>query len=108
MPQQNQRLIGLIHLEGLGCAALAPALVGASSLSFRMATAEYSRAQYMSHLQRRHHTVFVILSATAADSILPPRMLHSLSVFNSLSTGLWMVSCWQGAPLGLISLSAIR
>lgn len=43
MPHQNQRHIGLVPPEGLGCAALAPALVRASSLSLRMATAEYSR-----------------------------------------------------------------
>lgn len=92
MPQRNQRLIGLVPLEGLARAALAPAVVGAPSLplSVRVGTAEHSRAQYISQLQHRQHTVFVSLLAIASDLILPPRLLRSLSIINTLSTGLRM------------------
>lgn len=93
MPQQNRRLVGLVALEGLRCAALVPALAGAPSLplSLRVGTAKHSRAQYVSQLQRRQHAVFDSLPERASDLVLPPTLLRSLSIINSLSTGLRMV-----------------
>lgn len=97
MPQQNHRFRGLVPVEGLGCAAFAPTLAGVSSLplSLRVGRVEHSRAQGVSQLQHRQHNVFINLLATASDFLLPPKLLHSLSTINSLSTGLQMVQCWS-------------